>query len=329
MVNGSAPTNDIRSVLGVASNKLKTDASITLSVAGKDYNFANGETVGDMVSYINGAQNDYELTIDRDHGLTATRTKIGDGGTVNDLSFRVYDVAGNAGAMTGLSSTAYQFSGDLADAAASGTGGIDYGVNIQAHLEGAGLPGGNVYLTSTGDDASLLKNNAYGINVQTATAFAKTAGTVTANMTKAAIFQVGPNNGQLVGVDIKDVQAFRLGLGGDQTGALRSLADLSNKQSLVNGMFTESLAVIDKAIDDITTLRGGLGSFQANSLETGLNSLRATNENLSAAESTIRDTDFAKESSAFSKNQILVQSSTAMLAQANQLGQNVMQLLGR
>jgi len=75
-------------------------------------------------------------------------------------------------------------------------------------------------------------------------------------------------------------------------------------------------------------LRGRLGAFQSNTLESGLNSLRVSNENLTAAESTIRDTDFASESAIFTKNQILVQASTSMLAQANQLPQNVLKLLG-
>jgi flagellin len=63
-------------------------------------------------------------------------------------------------------------------------------------------------------------------------------------------------------------------------------------------------------------------------LETGLRSLAVTHENLTAAESVIRDVDFAEESAVFTKNQILVQSATAMLAQANQLPQNVLKLLG-
>ena len=61
---------------------------------------------------------------------------------------------------------------------------------------------------------------------------------------------------------------------------------------------------------------------------TGLRSLSVTHENLTAAESVIRDVDFAEESAVFTKNQILVQSATAMLAQANQLPQNVLKLLG-
>ena len=59
-----------------------------------------------------------------------------------------------------------------------------------------------------------------------------------------------------------------------------------------------------------------------------MSSLRASYENLKAAESTVRDVDFAEESANFTRNTILVQSATAMLAQANQLPQNVLKLLG-
>ncbi len=97
---------------------------------------------------------------------------------------------------------------------------------------------------------------------------------------------------------------------------------------LTNGQAQDAISIIDAAIDDVTDQRGKLGAVQANTLESNLNSLRATVENTTAAESIIRDVDFAAESAAFARNSILIQASTAMLAQANQLPQNVLQLLG-
>jgi flagellin len=106
----------------------------------------------------------------------------------------------------------------------------------------------------------------------------------------------------------------------------KSLGQLNG--SLTSGNATEALKVIDKAIDDVTVMRGKLGAFQANTLETNISSLKIASENLTAAESSIRDVDFAEESAQFTKNNILVQSATAMLAQANQLPNNVLKLLG-
>ena len=140
-----------------------------------------------------------------------------------------------------------------------------------------------------------------------------------------ATFQVGANANQTASVELASVQASQLGNGG--SGIYSSLQQLKGTALLV-GNATDALKVIDKAISDVTVTRGNLGAFQANTLETAISSLRNTQENLLHAESTIRDVDFAAESAKFTKYNILVQSSTSMLAQANQLPQNVLKLLG-
>ncbi len=84
--------------------------------------------------------------------------------------------------------------------------------------------------------------------------------------------------------------------------------------------------VIKAAINKVSTTRGSLGALQ-NRLEHTINNLSVTSENMTAAESRIRDVDMAKEMMAYTKNNILVQSSQAMLAQANQIPQGVLQLL--
>lgn len=83
---------------------------------------------------------------------------------------------------------------------------------------------------------------------------------------------------------------------------------------------------IDDAIVTTNTNRSTFGAFQ-NRLESTVRNLKTTGENLQAAESRIRDTDMAEEMSTFTKNNILVQAGTAMLAQANQQPQNVLSLL--
>ncbi|MDR1772917.1 MAG: flagellin [Hungatella sp.] len=83
---------------------------------------------------------------------------------------------------------------------------------------------------------------------------------------------------------------------------------------------------VKDAINYVSSIRGKLGAYQ-NRLEHTVNNLGATSENMSAAESRIRDVDMAKEMMSYTKNNILVQASQAMLAQANQLPQGVLQLL--
>lgn len=88
-----------------------------------------------------------------------------------------------------------------------------------------------------------------------------------------------------------------------------------------------AVKIIDKAIDDVSISRATLGAFQQNALETTINTLSINKENLEASNSRIADVDMAQEMMQFTKNQILTQAGTAMLAQANQLPRSVMQLL--
>ena len=86
-------------------------------------------------------------------------------------------------------------------------------------------------------------------------------------------------------------------------------------------------AIIDEVISKVTSLRGRLGAFQSTTLESNLISLKEATANLQEAESSIRDADFAQESAALTRAQILVQSGTNVLALANQNPQNVLALL--
>ena len=88
-----------------------------------------------------------------------------------------------------------------------------------------------------------------------------------------------------------------------------------------------AITVIDRALQRVSETRASLGAVQ-NRLEHTINNLGATSENLTAAESRIRDTDMAKEMMGFTKNNILMQAAQSMLAQANQQPQGVLQLLG-
>ena len=88
----------------------------------------------------------------------------------------------------------------------------------------------------------------------------------------------------------------------------------------------QSIDKIRAAINQVSSTRGDLGAVQ-NRLEHTINNLSVTTENMTAAESRIRDTDMAEEMMAYTKNNILIQASQAMLAQANQIPQGVLQLL--
>jgi flagellin len=90
---------------------------------------------------------------------------------------------------------------------------------------------------------------------------------------------------------------------------------------------TRSIQVLDESIDSVNTMRSNMGAF-INRLDHAINNLLVSNTNQQSAESQIRDVDFASESSQFTRNQILTQSGTSMLAQANMVPQSVLSLLG-
>ncbi|MDT9720509.1 flagellin [Paenibacillus sp. ClWae2A] len=139
---------------------------------------------------------------------------------------------------------------------------------------------------------------------QTAATNKRTDGTAT--------FQIGANTGQTMNLSIEDMGTSALGVKGLQVST--------------QSQATVAIKVIDVATQKVSSERSKLGAIQ-NRLEHTINNLGTASENLTAAESRIRDVDMAKEMMQQTKNNILAQASQAMLAQANQQPQGVLQLL--
>jgi flagellin len=128
------------------------------------------------------------------------------------------------------------------------------------------------------------------------------------------VLQIGANEGHNIVLGIDDMSSKALGLTED---SLKATDQDSAERSIM---------VVDAAIHKVSTARASLGAVQ-NRLEHTISNLGVASENLTAAESRIRDADMAKEMMDFTKQQILLQASNAMLAQANTIPQNVLQLL--
>jgi flagellin len=126
-------------------------------------------------------------------------------------------------------------------------------------------------------------------------------------------FQVGANASDTLTVDLSAAL--------DSATLLGTVGDLTTADNA-----TTAIDAVDTAIETVSTSRAALGATQ-NRLEHKINNLNVAVENLSASESRIRDTDMALEMVSFTRAQILSQAGTAMLAQANQAPQNVLQLL--
>ena len=124
--------------------------------------------------------------------------------------------------------------------------------------------------------------------------------------------QIGPTSGETLEITAAKMDAASLGV------SAISVSTVSDSNA--------AITAINKAINTVSTHRAKLGASQ-NRLEHTINNLKTTNENMTAAESRIRDTDMAKEMAAFTKNNILNQAAQSMLSQANQQPQGVLSLL--
>ena len=150
------------------------------------------------------------------------------------------------------------------------------------------------------------------------------AGTVTLSQ-RSRVFQIGGNDGQTTAISLRSTFTGDLGKGVTNESEFRSLRDIDVTSA---DQATDSIRVIEKSLEEINSFRGRMGAFQANNLESNLNYLRTSRENVLSSESVVRDADMASEMMQFTRNQILMQSSVAMLAQANQTPNHVLNLMG-
>ena len=142
-----------------------------------------------------------------------------------------------------------------------------------------------------------------------------------------ALFQVGPevNSNLQVNIGVQSVAASRLG--NSEIGFLSQMQS-GGAYSLVAGEEAQAQKITREAIRQVSVLRGRLGAFEKNTLDTNVNQLGITAENLMAAQSTVRDADFALETSQLTRHQILVSAGASVLALAQQTPRTVLQLLG-
>ena len=267
--------------------------------------------------------------------LTTGQTQAQVIATINQYSGQTGVVAEDAAGDTRLRSIAFGSAANVtvqsnvaAAATSSGFGTTqvtDAGVDIAGTIGGFAATGNGNVLTGTNGAG------AQGISLSFGVAAGSTTTTVTGAQGNATItdqslvFQIGANANQTVKVAVDKVATTALGL--NVAGA--QFANLSAIDVRSQSGAQDSIKVIDQAINDVTNLRGRLGAVQQQTLESGANNLRTTLENTVAAESVIRDTDFAKETANFTKYQVMMQVGTSVLANSNATAQLVLGLLGR
>ena len=276
----------------------------------------NNESAISMVQTAEGALNEVsKLLIDmRQRAVAAANIGINDSNMANASQKEIENALD---AIDRISENTQFGSKYLLDG--SGQAGVEVDAEKAAEAALAVAEAAQTNEDENADDAAKAKES-----IEAAQAAADAVGVDPGSLTKSLAFQVGANKGQMVSVNLPNVATNRLALGVENTSGFNSLADLD----VTTGQGAQdAMSVIDKAIEEIAVARGDLGAFQKNTLESNLTSLRIATENLMAAESGIRDADMAVELAAFTRNQIMTESATAQLAQANTMPRNVMALL--
>ncbi len=224
---------------------------------------------------------------------------------------------------------------DLVNATSTTSGvqaAVGTGNNIVLSATTAGS-GGTVGITSTGstngtdddvfNNADTLTATVAGSNPSVGSNFDVTGG---------ALFQIGPtvNFSNQINVNITSLDLATLGRDYSSTGN-KGLSALKSggTDSLDKANLEDASKIIEQAISQVATLRGKLGAIQKNAIDSNIRSLQTSLEQVTSAESSIRDADFAVETAALTRSQILVQAGTSVLALANQSPQNVLSLLQR
>lgn len=200
------------------------------------------------------------------------------------------DLFGGTNASADIALTA-DTDGVYAEAATAGTAAAIYGLTISV-------------TTADGDTRSAATN--------ALSSFTQTSAAKNKNADGSSTILIGANTNQSINIDIDDMSASALGVEG---------LNVSNQ-----GAANIAIKAIDTATQTVSSMRSKLGATQ-NRLEHTINNLTATSENLTAAESRIRDVDMASEMAKYTQLSVVTQAATAMLAQANQQPQQVLQLL--
>ncbi len=303
-----------------------SDARFVFELAGtqgsREFTFASGTALTDIATAIN--------TFSEVTGVSATTSASGgirldstSTGSDQFVSVDVVDDGGSAGGVAALNSN------NTNEAIAVGFTALgsvtnpvrDEGQDVGVIINGiAATARGNTAKINTDFlDIEITLNTSGAQSLQSIDAFTVTGG--------GAQFNLGPN------VDITNQVSIGIGnvasrnLGSNLNGYLDELGS-SRAANVEDGNLGKAQNIVNDAISQVSSLRGRLGAFQKNTIGATVRSLGVALENTSAAESAIRDTDFASETAQLTRSQILQQASTNVLSIANSQPQSVLALLG-
>lgn len=317
--------------LGGATATDGASSTFVIEVAGskgtREFSFASGTTVDQIQDTINTFSD--VLGISAVTSGNGVRLQSSEFGSSEYVTVKVVDDAQQGGNVTSYLDT--EFGNGDADlgafnSTAAANGIRDVGQDIGATING-------IVATTSGKTAKIdtdflnLEISLNDTNAQSLGAVAGSSRTF-AIAGGGATFQLGGN------VDIQSKVTLGVSevairkLGSNASGGFLDELGSGKGFNVVDGDLTSAQKVVSEAIEQVSTLRGRLGAFQRNTLGATKRSLAVNLENSSAAESVIRDTDFASETAAMTRSQILVSAATNTLSLANNQPQTALQLLG-
>jgi flagellin len=287
------------------------------------------EATGVKASYINGNVNSGIVFAATEYGASqfASVKRLNEPASGVATSFQTYALKDGIARSSNINITALLGAGSIT-AATRDTGRDVYAIVNGVLGTGNGL---KLSLPSTGTiGLDLLLNKDLATTNNATSSFDITGG--------GALYQLGGdiNYSQQVNLGLQSIAAARIGgvlqtktVAGVTTSNLEFLESIKSggTNELKSGNFEAATKILTQAIDEISRMRGRLGALEKNTLDTNVRSIQAAVENLTSSQSVIRDADFAAESSALSRSQVLVSAATSTLALANQSSQSVLQLL--
>lgn len=292
-------SSDVEDLMSHIKNTLGASA-VTAGQSGA--NFAEAETAG----------------VDRTSGTDVATSGIvivGQTGASNDISSVSITAESSDGIARSTFNTAFNdgLNGGLNHVSAAANAG-DFVISVDTDASGT-KTAGDTNIAARAN--AVIETANLTIQFDATGPVATGSGTITVgSRDNSASIQIGANEGQATDVAVDAMDATALGVRTDGV----------NISVMTNQAASESITTVDDAISTISTERAKLGAVQ-NRLEHTIKNLDTSAENLQASESRIRDVDMAKEMMNYTKNNILQQAAQAMLAQANQAPQGVLQLL--
>ncbi len=287
---------------GLVYNSGTTTTSITINLTGnrgsQQLSFAAGTTVTSITTAINGVKAATGVSA----ALSGTAVKVNSTGFGSDQ-------------YVSITAGANKFGG----AAAANSTSKDFGQDAKVTVNGAPatVKGKDVTIRTSTLDAEFTIGNTINTNTGTSTFYVTGGG---------ATFALGSRVSEGGKASIGLANVSTTSLGNSTLGFLSTLGS-GGLNSLTTNSLTNAQDILSAATKQVSSLRGRLGAFQKYTVDSTVNNLGVALENATSAESAIRDTDFANETSSLTRAQILTQSATTVLSQANSSPQNVLKLL--